>query len=302
MFPSDEQPDDAVLAWIKTVVGPVQVISRFAHDHGYSRLWRLRTGNDHLWLKMHAYPHKWAGEVHALTQWTPALGLTPKVLAHQADPSAVLLTETSGLPAESLDLSPQAEERMWRDAGEWLARLHRLENDWLGNIQVNGLPKDRPATDAEAFVRANWEVQLVKGRESGLFDERTLDFAGGTVADGLSALSGEKARAIHRDFTPRNWMASPNGSLQSVIDFEHARWDIRAADHHRPWDHEFRRNPRLVDAFYEGYGGLTETLRAQIDTMRTILAFTTVIWATGVGDGAFAQRARDTLARMRASE
>ena len=73
---------------------------------------------------------------------------------------------------------------------------------------------------------------------------------------------------------------------------------IRAAGLNRPWDYEFLRNPRLADAFYEGYGGLSDLLREQIETLRTMLAFTTVVWATGVGDGAFAQRGRDALARM----
>jgi Ser/Thr protein kinase RdoA (MazF antagonist) len=83
-----------------------------------------------------------------------------------------------------------------------------------------------------------------------------------------------------------------------VIDFEHARWDIRAADLNRPWDHEFRRNSRLANAFYEGYGGLNDRLCEQIETLRTMLAFSTIVWATNVGDGAFAQRYRDALGRM----
>jgi Ser/Thr protein kinase RdoA (MazF antagonist) len=295
-----EPPDESTLAWVEEQVGPCRVESRFAYDHGYSQLWRLSTYGDHVWLKMHAHPHKWAGEVHALTAWGKPLGQTPKVIAWRREPNAVLLSEVPGTAAESLDLSRVAEERMWREAGAWLSKMHAFENDWLGNVREDGTPHGEPYEDAEAFATANWEQTLRNGIASGLFGQREIDFTEGRVRQGLPSLKGERPRAIHRDYTPRNWMALPDGSLTAVIDFEHSRWDIQAADLNRPWDHEFLRNPRLVDAFYEGYGGLSDRLREQIETLRTMLAFSTVVWATGVGDGAFAQRGRDALARMMA--
>jgi Ser/Thr protein kinase RdoA (MazF antagonist) len=291
-------PDAEVLAWVEVQVGPCQVVSRFAHDHGYSQLWRLSAGGEYLWLKMHAYPHKWAGEVHALARWTPQLGQTPRLIAWRRDPNAVLLSETDGVAAESLDLTTEAEERMWREAGEWLSKLHQIENDWLGNVQEDGTPHGEPADDPEAFVGANWQKTLRDGIASGLFTQKEIEFTEGRVREGLPTLKGERPRALHRDYTPRNWMALPDGTLTSVIDFEHARWDIRAADLNRPWDHEFRRNPRLADAFCDGYGGLPALLKEQIETLRTMLAFSTIVWATKVGDGAFAQRYRDALSRM----
>lgn len=296
------EPDFEAMAWVEEQVGPCRVLSRFAHDHGYSQLWRLSAGNEHVWLKMHAYPHKWAGEVHALSQWGPGLGQTPGLIAWRREPNAVLLSEVAGDPAESLVLSQKAEERMWNEAGRWLSAMHAIENDWLGNIWEDGTPHGEPSLDPEAFVTANWESTLEDGIASGLFTQNEVDFTGGRVRDGLPSLKGERPRALHRDFTPRNWMAKPDGSLTAVIDFEHARWDIRAADLNRPWDNEFRRNPRLIDAFYDGYGGLPTLLREQIETLRTMLAFSTIVWATKVGDGAFAQRYRDALGRMMAKE
>ena len=297
-MPSEEAPDDATLAWAEGLLGPVRVRSRFAHDHGYSRLWRLSTARGFVWLKMHAHPHKWAGEVHALSRWTPSLGLAPPVLGWREEPEAVLLGEVEGRAAEGVALLPEAEGRMWREAGAWLARLHARENDWLGNVRADGSPKDEAATDAEAFARANWESTLAKGRASGLFDARELELTAARVGEGLSSLKGERPRAVHRDYTPRNWMVHDDGRLAGVIDFEHARWDVRAADLNRPWEHEFRRRPRLADAFYDGYGGLDERLRAQVETLRLMLAFNSVVWATGVGDGAFARRNREALGRI----
>ncbi|RYG26418.1 hypothetical protein EON82_03395 [bacterium] len=293
-------PDESVLAWVEDQIGPFGVVSQFAHDHGYSQLWRLAAGGEHVWLKMHAYPHKWAGEVHALTRWGPALGKTPCGVAWRREPEAVLLSEAPGLPAESLTLDTQREERMWREAGAWLARMHTVKNDWLGNVCEDGTPHGEATTDAEAFVGANWEKTLDEGIASGLFTQSQIDFTEARVREGLPSLKGEKPRALHRDFTPRNWMVHPDGELAAIIDFEHARWDVRAADLNRPWDHEFLRNPRLKDAFYDGYGGLSPLLREQIETLRMMLAFSTIVWATKVGDGAFAQRYREALARMMA--
>ncbi|HWD41577.1 MAG TPA: hypothetical protein VG944_22230, partial [Fimbriimonas sp.] len=79
-------PDEATWQWTHSVLGECEAVSEFAHGHGYSRLWRLRTREGHAWLKMHAHPAKWAGEVHALTTWAPSLGKTPKVLGHREGP------------------------------------------------------------------------------------------------------------------------------------------------------------------------------------------------------------------------
>lgn len=78
-------------------------------------------------------------------------------------------------------------------------------------------------------------------------------------------------------------MARADDELTAVIDSEHARWNVRAAD--------------LFAPFLESYGGLNERDRAQITLLRTIKAFTTV-WATGVNDPEFAQSGRDTLHRL----
>lgn len=286
-----ELPDVATMAWAEATLGPFQVLSRFAHSHGYSRLWRLETDGGRVWLKMHAHPHKWAGEVHALTRWT--LPLAPALLASRDEPCTVLLSEMPGEPNGT-------GARLWREAGAWLARLHQIENGWFGNVRVDGSPHDEPSFDAEAFLGAQWEARLVSGRASGLLQAHEIGFVEGAMRDGLPLFRGERPCAIHRDYTPRNWLAHPDGSLAAVIDFEHARWDVRAADLQRPWSREFLGDPSLAEAFYDGYGGLADLLRAQIATLRTVMALTTIVWATSVGDPGFAEEARADLRRLMA--
>src|SRR5687768_5191013 len=121
----DELPV-GVAEWVAGVLGAFRVVSRFAHDHGYSRLWRLEGGEGRFfWLKCHQYPGKWAGEVHALTRWTGPLGLdAPEVRGFRTEPLAVVLSEVAGVSGDSVGLGPEAEERLWFAAGGYLARLH----------------------------------------------------------------------------------------------------------------------------------------------------------------------------------
>ncbi|MBC7807672.1 MAG: phosphotransferase, partial [Akkermansiaceae bacterium] len=98
----------------------------------------------------------------------------------------------------------------------------------------------------------------------------------------------------------RNWMTDTNGQLTAVIDFEHARWDVRAADLNRWWDTDFVEKPRLAGAFFDGYrgGNPDKTLWAQIQALRLLGAAGGVVWATRVGDAPFARTNREALHRL----
>lgn len=296
MIPAFELPDDATMAWIGGVLGPFEVVSRFAHAHGYSKLWRLEAGGQTFWLKMHAHPHKWAGEVHALKGWAPPL--SPRVVAYRNEPPTVLFTEVPGTPAESIEFSPAAEERLWREAGAWLRAFHERSNEWFGNVRVDGSPHGEPSQDPGANVRTTFENRLRQGRDRGLLDEAEVDFAKRRFEAGFPSLAGATAHAAHRDFHPRNWLASRDGELTAVIDFEHARWDVRAADLNRPWDKEFARNPRLVNAFFEAYGWPDETFMAQIQTLRLMGTVASLVWTVEVGEPEYAAYNRVALHRM----
>ena len=94
-----EVPDPDSLSWVEASVGAVRVMSHYAHGHGYSKLWRLQAGYGRFWLKLHRYPGKWAGEVHALRTWAAPLGLSPIAVAWRDNPPSLLLTEAPGTMA-----------------------------------------------------------------------------------------------------------------------------------------------------------------------------------------------------------
>ena len=294
-----ELPDDQTLAWVEEILGPFRLVSRFAHSHGYSKLWRLTAGSDRVWLKMHAHPHKWAGEVHALTRW--AASLMPTVLGWRETPPTVLLTEVTGVPAESLDLTHEAESRLWSQAGDWLRAFHARTNDWMGDLRPDGSSGERTTSDPGALAVEGFERRLAQGVEWGLLSPEEAAFARRAFDDGLPSLRGAGFHSIHRDFHPRNWMAHADGTLAAVIDFEHARWDVRAADLNRPWDKEFHRDPRLIDAFYEAYGRPDERFMVQIQTMRLYGIVTSIAWAQSVGDEAYCRFNQAALRRMMTS-
>jgi len=227
-------PTEDVMEWVEGVIGPARVLSRFAHVHAYSQLWRLDAGGKKVWLKMHAQERKWAGEVYALTQWTPTLGLTPEVLGYRRDPFAVLLTEVPGTDAESFSFDAPTEERIWAAAGAWLARLHAKENDWFGNAGFDGAQDGAPSYDPVSFVGATIDRRLAEAIPLNLFDGNERDFILRASRELLPSLEGETAVAIHRDYTPRNWLCDEAGHLTGIIDFEHSRWDVRAADLNPP--------------------------------------------------------------------
>jgi hypothetical protein len=304
-------PEESLLPWAEQIIGPFRVRSRFAHDHGYSQLWRLEaerpvspSGSPFCWLKCHQYPGKWAGEVYALTEWTARLGLSaPRVLGRRAETPAVLLTEIPGSPQDSVTLERQAEESLWRAAGEYLARLHTKENHWFGAVNVDGTPQGMPHGDPVAFTVHGIESRLIAGRDDGIFDRAEQEFIVRAASDWTAALAGEMPRAIHRDFSPRNWMTGADGAgtLTGVIDFEHARWDLRAADLSRGCDTDFVNKPHLEDAFLGGYlggGAPDESLRAQIRAQRLLQAVAGIVFAVRVGDAPFEQINREALHRL----
>ena len=291
-------PSDEVLAWVQSEIGIASVRSRFEHGHAYSKLWRLEVQGQMVWLKMHGQERKWAGEVHALTKWASELGLAPIVLGFRRDPFAILLSEVPGQDAEQIELELSSQERMWGQAGEWLARLHSRTNDWLGEVNIDGSATGAPSDDPVSFVWSVVERRLSEAVPLNLFDAQERSFIVDSYHEWFPSLEGEIPVAIHRDFTPRNWLVERNGNLSGIIDFEHARWDVKAGDLNRTPDHEFLNNPRLRDAFFEAYGKPNSRLEAQIQALRLVQSVSAIVWGVLVGETEYSVRNRVALHRM----
>lgn len=287
--------------------GPITVEADLRQTHGESLVWRIRTpAGEAAYLKSHRQPGKWAGEVHAYERWVrPAFGdAAPRLISCSPDaPRAALISDLPGSCMARLDLTPNQKRAGWEAAGRALARLHGLAtNDWIGGVNRDGSPNGETHSDAPAYYVARIDTWVERGNRIGCLLPGEAEFACAAIRDWSGALAGERAVPVHRDYTPRNWIASPeSGRWVGVIDFEHARWDLRVMDICRPWTREFLEDPACADAFFAGYrGGPPDAqLLAQILAVRLNHCFTSLIWAAEKDDLAFVAESRAGLAALR---
>ena len=295
---------DPLRAWCESVIGPFRVLSEHGHTHGEAQVWRLGAGGKTAYLKSHRQAGKWAGEVHAYEcGWASCFGdYAPRLLAARAEePRAVLLTELPGAPMEMVTLSLQQESAAWEAAGRALAPLHALTNDWFGVCRRDGAPQGTTETDPARFVQETLNGYLERCSRQNALSREEEAFARAKTAACAPAFAGEKAVPCHRDYSPRNWLVTArDGVWRGVIDFEHARWDVRARDLNRWWDHEFLEQPERARAFFAGYQGgpPADRLRVQIQAMRLINALGGIGWSLEHDDAPFLARNRATLARL----
>lgn len=295
-----ELPSELISAWLAATLGPHEYLRRFSHTHQKSHLWRIRTASGNVWLKVNSQWGKWAAEVHSLRHWAPELGKSPTVIGCSEENHALLLSEVEGQIATEIDLSESAERRLWQAAGDYQAQLHKKKNDWLGATRIDGSPQGGTSTDPVSFVRGSIETRLRQGVDRGHWTGEEQKFIAHAMETWCLALDSERPTAIHRDFGPRNWLTNEAGDLVGVIDWEHSRWDVLAADLNRAWDDTFLTQPWLADAFSQGYGRLEEKLRQQIQALRLMGAVAGIVWSIEVGDDAYARLNREALHRLMA--
>jgi thiamine kinase-like enzyme len=117
--------------------------------------------------------------------------------------------DRDGQPLNQLALTPVAEREAHRQAGKLLHRLHhagppRAEPDmtgWLAHRGEEWLRLAQPVLPREQLAEIRSHLQA------------------------LAQLAPIAAVACHLDYAPRNLLRSPAGVI-SIIDFEHARYDL----------------------------------------------------------------------------
>lgn len=277
-----------LLPWAEAHLGaPLVAVDDASWDHAASSVARLRDAEGRTaYLKRHAQPRKHRQERSALERWAVALPGTPRLLAATERPApALLLAEVPGALAEGLELDRADERALHRAAGAWLGRLHALP---FGD-------------DDPVPVRAALEARLATwtARANGAVAPSTRAW----IADRLAAAEGlETARVpCHRDFGPRNWLWDATAGL-GVVDFEHARPDVRWVDVLRLIDGPWVDRPDLERSFWEGYGRCpTARDRDAIDALRGLHAIGSIAWGLRHDDAAFAEAGRRLLRTLGAT-
>jgi len=191
-----------------------------AHDlswpHGEARVVGLRTtGGRRAVLKAHRTAAKHRREVAAYRGWAAQLSpwVAPLLAVRDEAPAAILLGYVPGRPGLAED--DPAAEAVHREAGVWLARLHRTH-----------ARDDDPLPLAEAYRRRS-EAWIARARDR--VPAATLRSVRSRWAPAFPALDGRPRVPCHRDMGPRNWLVA-DGRLRAVIDFEHARHDVAEVD------------------------------------------------------------------------
>jgi thiamine kinase-like enzyme len=252
--------------------------------HGEASVWAVEhAGETVAFLKQHRRRSKFETELFAYRNYVPSLQpFAPHLIAiHAAEPAALLISAVAGRVVEESAWPADTEYRMHVRAAQLLRRLH----------EIPVAPSEREALEHSA--RESLENWL--GRAVGYFPAAVLDWARREVEAGIA--ESPPICVCHKDFSPRNWVAPPDGPL-ALIDFERTRVDYQCLDWSRLWMREWQRRPELQAAFFEGYGPLAGSWESTMRRLMVLYTVGGVVWATEHQDGEFAREQREVLERL----
>ncbi|MFE6734020.1 phosphotransferase family protein [Microbacterium sp. NPDC057650] len=178
--------------------------------------------------------------------------------------------------AGSLVLGTDAERLpdTYRQAGELLRRLHRLE------MRKDAGYEERATARALHWLRQPHRVDATTA-------ERTHSI--------LSSAPTPTVQLVptHGDWHPRNWLA--DGGTVRAIDFGRFAFRPASTDLARLAAQQWRGHPELEAAFFEGYGPDPRDAELwRLDALREAIG--TACWAYKVGDEAFERQGHRMLA------
>ncbi|GEA82835.1 phosphotransferase [Cellulomonas gelida] len=244
---------------------------RVLHDHSWglvgTTVLEVEHGDEHLAVKAgDAADHHLAREITAHERWLGPWTTTGRAPALVHADRDVKLLVTRWLPGTLVLGSDAAgDPATYRQAGTLLAALHA----------------QHAVLDDEYERRAN--LRLTRWLDS---PHRIDETRVRRIRELASTWPTPPARLVptHGDWQPRNWLV--DGAVVRAIDF--GRADLRPAvvDLVRLAAQEFRHDPALEPAFFEGYGDDPREPTAWA-RVRLREAVGTAAWAFQVGDEAF---------------
>jgi len=240
---------------------PITHLASYEH----TTVLRAATRHGEAIIKIHRDRDRHTRERNAYQLWAPALAeLAPRLLVKINDPPALIITALPGAPLAELTLPPQTERDAYRQAGAILATWHTAQP-----------PRDIPTMTAWLADRGEQWLQLA----TPILPATKRAEIRAHLRE-LTTLGPLPAVPCHLDFTPRNLIHAPDGTV-SVIDFEHARYDLPARDLVRLSSRIWHHRPDLEHAFLTTYGPLTELDRQVIAHCTHLDNLTVAVRATG---------------------
>ena len=275
-----------LLEFVEGNLGAIKDARFCGWDHAESDVWELSFGTGQsAFLKCHRQHRKFVQELTAYTEWLPALGHTPKLIAHHTKPNALLLEKVPGELVETMSLAQKEEQAVYIKAGRFLRSLH-----------------DLPYNDSDDMTLADaWPMRIASWSEQAKEHVSAADivWAKAYASEAIPALKNYSRVPCHRDYTARNWLVAENSFY--VIDFEHAHPNLWLSDLERLWTDRWQERPDLKESFFEGYGkALTADDEGLMRRFAAFGAVITITWAANHGDDEFEQFGRSLLARLKA--
>ncbi len=232
--------------WVTHHLPGLDAVVDASWPRGCSRVWRVASGTDEVYVKLGFTEKDYAREVHAYEHAARfAPHEVPRLLAADPDLRAIMTSPVPGLVVRGLPLTVEVETWVHELAGRLLRRWHDLPD------QITEQARD--AIRASVAEHADEAASCLERTAEHLTDtQRALVRQ---VVLELPRLAEDLPLIYrHGDYSPRNWLWDATHGTHGLIDFEQADHGIAVDDfvwlHGAVWP----TRPDLKTAFLSGYG------------------------------------------------
>jgi aminoglycoside phosphotransferase (APT) family kinase protein len=208
--------------WVTHQLPDLATVVDVSWPHGCSRVWRMASGTDEVYVKLSPTLEDYAREVHAYEHAARiAPHEVPRMLATDPGLRAIMTSPLSGLVVRGLCLTAGVESRVHELAGRLLRRWHDLPEPASGR--------------ARKVIKASVAEQA---DEAAACLERTAEH----LTDAQRALVAQVSRELprlaedlpvvfrHGDYSPHNWLWDAEHGTHGLIDFEQSDHGVAVED------------------------------------------------------------------------
>jgi Ser/Thr protein kinase RdoA (MazF antagonist) len=278
---------EPVARFAAKATGPGTSVIDRSWDRDNSNVWEIVTpAGTRFFVKRHPTSLFHCREVDAYRNWTAYLGpgRAPVLLQADAPALAIMVTALPGHVAVDPQVAAATQSEIHRQAGVLLRRLHEAASAGAGTAGT-----ERVAGRVERHLAA----------AAGLLDSQQVSVVREHAARLPLIARDLPLVPTHGDAQPRNFLWDPAAGRLALIDFERAEPAPAIRDlvrlEYGPWDG----NPRLREAFFDGYGRpLTSDEEAALRSFAALDALSGIQWGTVHRDAETVGRGYRTLAAL----
>ncbi|MGH3799935.1 MAG: aminoglycoside phosphotransferase family protein [Pseudonocardiaceae bacterium] len=232
--------------WVTHQLPGLATVVDVSWPHGCSRVWRVASSTDEVYVKLSPTPEDYPREVHAYEHAARfAPHEVPRLLATDPGLRAIMTSPLSGLVVRGLCLTAEVESRVHELAGRLLRRWHDLPEPASGR--------------AREVIMASVAEQA---HEAAACLGRTAEH----LTDAQHALVQQVSRELprlaedfpvvfrHGDYSPRNWLWDAERGTHGLIDFEQSDHGVAVEDFVWLSGAVWPTRPDLKTVFLAGYG------------------------------------------------